>query len=96
MPELATSIVAAWKKQADIALGNIVGSNIYNILCILGFAGLLAPIDGPGIKALDLGVMFGTSAILLPIMWTGFRLRRWEGGLLLSIYCGYLAMLWPK
>lgn len=96
MPELATSIVAAWKKQADIALGNIVGSNIYNILCILGFSGLLAPIDGPGIKALDLGVMFGTSAILLPIMWTGYRLQRWEGGLLLLVYCGYVALLWPK
>ncbi|HOW72506.1 MAG TPA: calcium/sodium antiporter [Phycisphaerae bacterium] len=95
-PELATSIVAAWNKQADIALGNIVGSNTYNMLCIPGISGLLAPIDGAGISAFDLGVMLGTSAILLPILWTGFRLRRWEGAVLLLIYCGYVAVLWPK
>jgi len=96
MPELATSIVAALRKQPDIAIGNVVGSSIYNILCILGCSGLLAPIHGPGLKPLDLYVMMGSAALLLPIMWTGFTVRRWEGGLLVAIYGGYLWMLWPK
>ena len=96
MPELATSIVAAWRKQPDIAIGNVVGSNIYNILCILGFSGLLAPLHGPGIKPLDLYVMLGTAALLLPIMLTGFVVRRWEGAVLIAIYGGYVWMLWPQ
>ncbi len=96
LPELAASVVAAARKQADIAIGNIVGSNIYNVLAILGTSGLVAPLDGAGISRVDVWVMLGLSALLLPIAWTGHRLSRWEGALLLAIYGAYLAWLWPK
>jgi cation:H+ antiporter len=93
LPELATSLVAAVRKEADIAVGNIVGSNIFNILAILGVAPLISPIYGEGIRMMDVYVMMGVSLLLLPMLRTGFRLSRWEGGLLLSIYGGYLAYL---
>lgn len=96
MPELATSVVAARRKQAEIAIGNVVGSNIYNLLAILGFSGLLSPLHAPNIKALDLSVMLASAVALLPLMWTGFVLKRWEGALLLAAYGGYLYVLWPK
>jgi cation:H+ antiporter len=97
LPELASSLVAAFRKQADIAIGNIVGSNIFNILAILGLSGMTAgPLRGPGITQFDLWVMFGFSAMLLPLLWTGFRITRWEGWLLLAAYAGYLYKMWPK
>jgi cation:H+ antiporter len=96
MPELATSIVAAWRKQPDIAIGNVVGSNIYNILAILGVSGLLSPLHAPGIKMFDLYVMLGTAAVLLPLMWSRFVLTRGEGAFLVAVYCGYVYLLWPK
>jgi len=96
MPELATSVVAALKKQPDIALGNIIGSNIFNILGILGAAALAKPMIGTGIKMLDLYVAIAFALALVPFLWSGFKLQRWEGGLLLAGYIGYLAWLWPK
>jgi len=96
MPEFATSIVAALREQPDIAIVNVVGSNIFNILAILGVSGLLAPLDGPGIQRFDLDVMLGTAALLFPLMKSGFVLRRWEGVVLVAIYVGYVALLWPK
>jgi len=95
MPELATSIIAALRKNPDIAIGNIIGSNIFNTLGILGVSGMLAPIHAPGISHVDLWLMVGISFLLVPLMLTGFTLRRWEGGILLSIYGGYLWHLWP-
>jgi cation:H+ antiporter len=94
MPELATSVVAL-RKQSDISIGNIVGSNIYNLLAILGVSGVIFPLSAPGLRAVDLGLMLATSVLLLPLMWSGFVLKRWEGGLLLLIYLGYLWSLWP-
>lgn len=97
LPELASSLMAGWRRQPDIAIGNVVGSNIYNILAILGVSGTLAsPVDGQGVSLTDTWVMIGISAVLLAIAWTGFRLRRWEGALLLALYGGYLWHLWPK
>jgi cation:H+ antiporter len=97
LPELASSVVAAWRKQPDIAIGNVVGSNIYNILAILGVSGALAaPIVGEGVSLTDVSVMIGMSVVLLVIAWTGFKLKRWEGGLLLGFYGAYLCYLWPK
>jgi cation:H+ antiporter len=96
LPELASSLMAAWRKQPDIAIGNVVGSNIYNILTILGTSGVLAsPLDGQGVSLTDVYVMIGISLLLLVIAWTGFQLRRWEGALLLGAYGGYLWHLWP-
>lgn len=95
MPELAASIVAAAKKEGDIAVGNIVGSNIFNVLCILGISSIIHPLHAPGVTSLDLWVMVGLAVIVLPLMRTDFVLKRWEGILLLSIYGVYLgAMLW--
>lgn len=96
LPELATSVVAALRKQADIAVGNIIGSNIFNILFILGIAGLINPLTSPGIGLVDIGVMLGVSLVLLPLMWSGYRINRWEGLFLLAAYGGYLYHLWPK
>jgi cation:H+ antiporter len=96
LPELASSLMAAWRKQPDIAIGNVVGSNIYNILAILGVSGVLAsPVNGQGVSLTDTIIMIGFSVVLLVIAWTGFKLRRWEGALLLALYGGYLWHLWP-
>jgi cation:H+ antiporter len=95
MPELATSIVAALRRAPDIAVGNVVGSNIFNLLCIAGGAGALFPFACPGISWVDLGVMTGFTVLLLPLMRSGLELKRWEGGLLLAAYVGYVAFLWP-
>lgn len=93
LPELATSVIAACKKEADISIGNIVGSNIFNILCILGASSMITPLQAQGITALDIYVMAGLSVITLPLMWTGFTITRKEGTLLLALYGGYLFML---
>jgi cation:H+ antiporter len=95
MPELATSVVAALRRQPDIAVGNVVGSNIFNILGILGVAGLISPLQAPGIGAFDYGAMIGFSVLLIPMLYTGARLHRVEGVALLALYGGYLAWLWP-
>ncbi|HSO10536.1 MAG TPA: sodium:calcium antiporter, partial [Desulfoprunum sp.] len=96
MPELATSIIAAVRRQPDIALGNIIGSNIFNILAILGLSSLVAPVTAGGITLFDYGVMVGTAVLLLPFLMTGSRLGRLEGLVFLGGYCGYLAFLWPQ
>ena len=96
MPELATSIVAAIRRQPDIALGNVVGSNIFNILGTLGLSAMVAPMAVPGIQMLDYAVMVGVSLLLLPFLMTGLRLARFEGGILLAAYISYLFVLWPK
>ena len=74
LPELITSIVAAYKKEADIAIGNVVGSNIFNILGILGITALIIPISSVGISYVDLGVMLFTAIILFPLSRTGFSI----------------------
>jgi cation:H+ antiporter len=90
LPELATSVVAALKGQGDIAVGNIVGSNIFNILGIAGIASLARPLEQGDISNLDLGVMSGLTLVLLPLMRTGFRISRLEGGLLFIGYIAYV------
>ena len=80
MPDLVTCIVAACKKEPDIALGNIIGSNIFNLLGILGAAALIRPMTGEGIKMTDLYVTIAFAAALVPILWSGRILQRWEAG----------------
>lgn len=95
LPELATSVIAALKREPEIALGNIVGSNIFNILFILGATALVQPIAVPyNSVALDLWVMLGISLVLLPFLMTGLRLGRREGGLLLAFYALYVGYLY--
>lgn len=93
MPELATSVVAATKKQSDIAIGNIVGSNIFNILAIMGLSALVNPITALQVNHIDLLVMTGVSLLLLLLVKTGFRINRWEGILLVSVYVAYTIYL---
>src|SRR5574338_324125 len=95
LPELITSIVAAYKNEADIAIGNVVGSNIFNILGILGITALIIPISSAGISYIDLGVMFLTALILLPLSKTGLKITRLEGALLLGGYAGFIYFLIP-
>jgi len=94
-PELATALMAAFRKTPDLAIGNVVGSNLFNIMFVLGIAGLVAPLDGKGISSVDLYVMLGVTFLLLPTVWTGRILDRKEGFLFLAIYVGYLYHLWP-
>ena len=93
VPELATSLIAAWRKQADIAIGNVIGSNMFNILCVLGITALLAPVLGDQFTLLDFAIMGLFSLILLPLAWTGLKLSRMEGLFLLSGYAVYLAFI---
>ena len=89
-PELATALMAAYRKTADIAIGNAVGSNIFNIFFVVGLAGLIAPINGTQISPTDLYVMFGLTFLLLPTVWTGMVLDRKEGFLFVAIYVAYI------
>lgn len=96
MPELVTSVVAGWKKQGDVAFGNIVGSNIYNILGIGGATALIAPGAVPeAIVGFDNLVMIGVSFALVFFAWTGLRISRREGAVLLAGYVAYLYLIWP-
>jgi cation:H+ antiporter len=96
-PELVTSVTAALRKQSDVAFGNIVGSNIYNILGIAGLTALIAPVETPPqIITFDNPVMVAVSLAMLLFAWTGFRIGRREGGVLLAGYAVYLVMLWPS
>ena len=94
-PELATALMAAYRNTADIAIGNAVGSNLFNILFVVGIAGLVAPMDATGINSSDLYVMFGLTVLLLPTVWTGMVLDRKEGFLFLAVYVAYIYYLWP-
>ena len=93
LPELATSVVAAWKGQNDISVGNVIGSNIFNTFGILGLSSTVHPLQGIGIQEMDLIFMTALSLLILPLMRTDFSLKRWEGGILLGIYCLYIAIL---
>ncbi|KPQ00962.1 MAG: Ca2+/Na+:proton antiporter ChaA [Bacteroidetes bacterium HLUCCA01] len=93
LPELATSAVAAIRKEADIAVGNIIGSNVFNLLSILGITALIHPLDSSGFGLVDLGMMLGLTLLIWPMMRLGYQINRLEGGLLLATYVGYLAWL---
>lgn len=96
LPELITSIVASYKKEADIAIGSVVGSNIFNILSILGITALIFPVSSAGINIIDLSVMLFTAIILFPLSRTGFSITRLEGTFLLAGYMVYIYYLLPK
>lgn len=89
MPELATSVVAALKKRSDIAIGNVVGSNIFNILLILGVAGLIYPIHTPDINIMDNLFVLGVSVLLWLFMKMGSRIPRWAGIVFIGVYLVY-------
>lgn len=93
LPELATSVVAVIKGEKDIAVGNVVGSNIFNILVIMGIAPMVRDLHAPNVSMVDLAVMLALVPVLWVMMATGKRLSRLEGALLLLIYTGYTVWL---
>jgi cation:H+ antiporter len=93
LPELATSFVAALKGENDIAIGNIVGSNIFNVFCILGIVPVISPLMGQSIRGLDFAVMLGVSGALFLFGMFGKRLNRIQGTLLLLTYVAYTVYL---
>lgn len=95
LPELITSVVASLKKEGDIAIGNVVGSNIFNLLSILGITVLILPISSNGVGTLDLVMFCLTALIMLPLARTGFVLNRIEGGLLIAAYIVYIYFVLP-
>ncbi len=95
VPELAFSIRAALKGHPEIALGNVVGSNVFNLLCVVGIASLVRPIPvPPEAVARDLWVMLGVTILIWPLMLTRNTISRWEGGVMLAAYCGYIAWVY--
>lgn len=95
-PELVTSIMAAIRKEVDVAFGNIIGSNIYNILGIGGVTALIAPTRVPAeIVRFDNWVMIGVSVLVVAFAYASRSISRGEGGLLLAGYLAYIAFLWP-
>ena len=93
LPELATSVVAARKGQSAIAIGNVIGSNVFNTLMIVGVTGLICPMQIEGITPIDLAVMTIGIALLWFFSYTKFTVERWEGALLTLIFTGYMAWL---
>lgn len=93
LPELATSVVASFKKNPEMAMGNIIGSNIFNILAILGISSIAQPISTKNIHGTDLLVMLGVSALLLPLARKGQKITRAEGIALVITYILYLLWL---
>jgi len=96
LPEVATSILAAIRGERDIAVGNVVGSNTFNILGVLGVSGLVAPAAlsvPPSMLAFDIPVMIAVALACLPIFFTGNLIARWEGALFLGFYLAYTAYL---
>jgi cation:H+ antiporter len=96
MPEVATSIIATIKGERDLAVGNVVGSCIFNILACLGISSILAPAGIPvpaSVLAFDLWVMLAAALVCLPIFFSGREIARWEGMLLLAYYVAYVTYL---
>jgi cation:H+ antiporter len=96
LPELVTSVVAALRKETEVAVGNVIGSSIANILLVLGVLGVAVPNGtevAPSVVRFDLPVMIATAVVCLPVFLTGFRIERWEGFLLVGYYVAYAAYL---
>nr|WP_072776664.1 calcium/sodium antiporter [Marivita hallyeonensis] len=94
LPELATTVMAALRRQADVALGNVIGSNMFNLLAIIGVASLIAPIPvDPEFLRFDLWVMLGASILIFPLVFLSRDLTRIWGVILSALYLGYIALV---
>jgi cation:H+ antiporter len=94
LPELATTVMAALRRQADVALGNVIGSNMFNLLAIIGVASLIAPIPvDPEFLRFDLWVMLGASLLIFPLVFLARDLTRIWGVVLSALYLGYIALV---
>ena len=96
LPELATSIMAAIRGQRDIAVGNVIGSNLFNLMSVLGLTSIVAsdgiPVSDVSLR-LDFPVMLAATVVLVPIVWNGFVIKRWEGFVLIAFYAAYVLYL---
>ncbi|HEU0153406.1 MAG TPA: calcium/sodium antiporter [Arenimonas sp.] len=96
LPEVATSVIAALRGEREIAVGNVLGSNIFNIVCVLGISSMVSG-DGlvvpPALLAFDLPVMIAVAVALLPVLFTGHLIARWEGAVFLGYYVAYTTYL---
>lgn len=92
-PELATSVVSARKGQSGIAIGNVLGSNVFNILLILGVTGVMSPMTLQGITTVDLTMLVVSMVMLWLFSFTKYTLARWEGALLTIVFIGYMSYL---
>jgi len=94
LPELAASMVGVIRKEADLSVGNVLGSNILNVLFVVGIIAIIQPME---VQAASLNihfpVMMGFGVLILPFAWTRYSIDRWEGGLLLAGFVGYMAYL---
>jgi cation:H+ antiporter len=95
LPELATSMRAAARNQPDLAIGTVVGSNLFNLLGILGCTAVISPIAVPVISAVDLGMLVTTAVGLQGLLWTELRIQRWEAAALVGLYGFHLWWWWP-
>lgn len=93
LPELATSVVAARKGNSGIAMGNVIGSNVFNILFIIGTTGVISPMRISGITSVDYMMLVLSMLALWLFSYTRLRIERWEGGALLAVFLGYLGWL---
>ena len=96
LPEVATSVIASLRGERDIAVGNVVGSNIFNVLAVLGLSAVVAPNGinvSPAALRFDLPFMVVVAVACLPIFFTGYRIARWEGALFLAYYVAYTLYL---
>ncbi|MFO0465639.1 MAG: calcium/sodium antiporter [Burkholderiales bacterium] len=96
MPEVATSIMATIRGHRDIAVGNVIGSNTFNILGVLGLTGIVAPTGlavAPSVLTFDMWVMLAVAVACLPVFFTGREIARWEGGVFVGYYAAYTAYL---
>ncbi|MBR2201789.1 MAG: sodium:calcium antiporter, partial [Bacteroidales bacterium] len=93
LPELATSIVAARKGQSALAIGNVLGSNVFNIFMIIGITGLISPMHGLEITNLDLGMLLGSIFALWLFSYTKYKIERWEGAVLTLSIVAYMTWL---
>lgn len=96
MPELATSVLAALRGERDIAVGNVVGSNLFNILCVLGLSTVISPraLDvSDGARTFDIPVMTAVAVACLPVFFNGYAIKRWEGSVFTGYYVAYVLYL---
>ena len=99
LPEVAASVVASLRGERDIAVGNVVGSNLFNILCVMGLSGFISPLGVPvsaSALGFDLPIMTAVAVACLPVFFTGRCIARWEGGLFLTYYVTYMAYIISK
>ena len=92
-PELAISLSSALQGSADMAAGNVIGSNIFNVLMILGLTGVIQPLEGITINYIDLGVLITAAILFWLFSFTKYKLERWEGAVLLALCAGYITWL---